>query len=87
MRYKRRVNAYRPAKKRLRDWKEIYSHPKEKELKVQTARSVSYFVVIIIRGLRNTNLVFRCQSLFREYIGNRAVLVSPISFKLFSVKI
>ena len=40
VRYKRRVNDYRPAKKRLRDWNEIYSHPKEKELKVQTARSV-----------------------------------------------
>ena len=54
MRYKRRVNAYRPAKKRLRDWNEIYSHPK-----VQTARSVSYLVVISLRGLRNTNLVIR----------------------------
>ena len=39
MRYKRRANAYRPAKKRLKDWKEIYNHPKDKELKVQTARS------------------------------------------------
>ena len=84
MRYKRRVNAYRPAKKRLR---EIERHPNEKELKVQTVRSVSYFLVIIVRGLRNTNLVVRCQSLFREYIGNRAILVSPISFKLFSVKV
>ena len=59
VRYKRRVNAYRPAKKRLRDWNEIYSHPKEKELKVQTARSVSYLVVIIVRGLTNTNSVIR----------------------------
>ncbi|CAB4020801.1 glutamate synthase [NADPH], partial [Paramuricea clavata] len=38
VRYKRRVNAYRPAKKRVKDWNEIYNHPKEKELKVQTAR-------------------------------------------------
>ena len=38
------------------NWNETYPHPKEKELKMQTARSVSYLVVISVRGLRNTNL-------------------------------
>ena len=55
MRYKRRVNAYRPAKKRLRDWKEIYSHPKEKELKVQTARSVQYNTIQYSKLYLNSN--------------------------------
>ena len=53
MRYKRRVNAYRPAKKRVKDWNEIYNHPKEKELKVQTARSASSVMIIILRDVRN----------------------------------
>ena len=53
MRYKRRVNAYRPAKKRVKDWNEIYNHPKEKELKVQTARSASSVMIIILRDVPN----------------------------------
>ena len=41
VRYKKRANAYRPAKKRVRDWNEIYTHPKEKELKVQNCKGQS----------------------------------------------
>ena len=37
MKYARSGNPYRPAKQRIKDWNEIYSH-KRQDLKVQAAR-------------------------------------------------